>query len=105
MTTETVNLHRRISVTTLAELVLGIDRQKLSLCALVGMTINTTRQTVLWRTDALVHRPVALVFQKVKMIPTHNFNWLNALGTPSLGQHRLADLCQRARQTRANRQG
>jgi len=79
MTGEAIDLHRRIGMTGLTELALGINRDKLAASILVGMAVNAPGKTVFDGANTLMHRLVTVMFHEIKMITTHNLNRLNAL--------------------------
>ena len=79
MTGEAIDLHRRIGMTGLTELALGINRDKLAASILVGMAVDTPGETMFYGANTLMHRLVTVMFHEIKMITTHNLNRFNAL--------------------------
>jgi hypothetical protein len=91
-------------MTTLAELPLCVHRHESTLCVLVCVTINASRQAVPWGANTLVHGFVALVFEKFEVIPTHDIYRLDALFAARAGKQWLADLCRGSGQSHAPQQ-
>ncbi len=79
MTGEAIDLHRRIGMTGLTELALGINRDKLAAGILVGMAIDAPGETMFDGANTLMHRLITVMFHEIKMITTHNLNRFNAL--------------------------
>jgi hypothetical protein len=63
----------------LAELSGFCYRNVLALLILVGMTVNALLEAVLFGTDAVVHRFITLVHEKLHVILTHDLSRFDAL--------------------------
>ena len=71
MTAEAVEHDPGVLVATGAELLLLIDWNEVSVCILVGMTIDTTGKTVVSLAYTLVHGNVALMLDQFKVTAAH----------------------------------
>ena len=94
MAGKTIDLYRRIGMTGLTELALGINRDKLASGILVGMAVNAPGETVFDGANTLMHRLVTVMFHEIKMITTHNLNRLNALLPASRGNLGLCNIAE-----------
>ena len=95
MTFEAVNIYCREQMAASTKIFGTFCAHNMTVFGYLGMAVNTTSQAVFFSTNTAKNRFIALVLEKLHVITSHDFDWLDALlriiGKGGLGYYNFTE--------------